>query len=119
MKDLTGNVEKDFNIVLKDLIDGDFDIKDINELDNYVEMRKRQKSNNISNDYLKNIFEELEINNFILSKGSDVVNKYIDGSWSLSPITLTEKGRNKIKLSTVIKDSSAYKAAETIKNILK
>lgn len=119
MKDLTGNVEKDLNIVLKDLIDGDFDIKDINELDNYVEVRRRQKSNNISNNYLKNIFDELEVNNFICSKRSDVVNNYIDGSWSLSPIILTEKGRDKIKLSTVIKDSSAYKATETIKNILK
>ncbi|NLI64975.1 MAG: hypothetical protein GX367_09615 [Bacteroidales bacterium] len=119
MKDLTGNIEKDSNIILKDLVDGAFNIKNVNELEDYVKARKTLGNDSISNDYLKSIFEELETNGFISSKGSDVVKRFVDGGWCLNPITLTEKGRNKVKMSSVIKDSSVYKAAETIKGILK
>lgn len=119
IENLTENIEKDSIIVLNDLISGNYNIKDINDLYNYVETRKKQKVYKVYDDYLKSIFEELEINDLISSNKNPLIVEYVDGDWRLNPIVITEKGRSKIKTYSKIKDSSVYQTVKTVKDIIK
>lgn len=119
MENLTGNIEKDSIVVLNDLISGNYNIKDINDLYNYIEAREKQKVDKVYDDYLKSIFEELEINDLIFSNKNPLIVEYIDGGWRLNPIIITEKGRSKVKTYSKIKDSSVYQTVKTVKDIIK
>ena len=119
MENLTGNIEKDSIVVLNDLISGNYNIKDINDLYNYIEAREKQKIDKVYDGYLKSIFEELEINGLISSNKKPLIVEYIDGGWRLNPIIITEKGRSKVKTYSKIKDSSVYQIVKTVKDIIK
>lgn len=119
MKNLTGNIEKDSIIILNDLISGNYNIKDINDLYNYIKAREKQKIDKVYNGYLKSIFEELEINGLISSNKKPLIVEYIGGDWRLNPIIITEKGRSKVKTYSKMKDSSVYQTVKTVKDIIK
>lgn len=119
VKNLTGNIKKDSIIVLNDLISGNYNIKDINDLYNYIKAREKQKIDKVYDGYLKSIFEELEINGLISSNKKPLIVEYIDGDWRLNPIIITEKGRSKVKTCSKIKNSSVYQIIKIVKDIIK